>query len=90
MTSAYLPAATVPTSLSIFMCTAGQKVAARMASIGSTPKTRTQVSISRQVESLWKFRGTPLSVPIISTTPDWRSCSNLRAKVGRRLPTYWK
>src|SRR4028119_2448384 len=71
MTSAYLPGVAVPTSFSFFIATAGQKVAARRASIGSTPKTRTQASISRQAASLWKLSGTPLSAPTSTPAAGW-------------------
>ncbi len=59
--------------------------------MGSTPKVRTQASISRQVESLWKLSGMPLSVPISRMAPDSRSCWNLRVSVGAPLAaTIWK
>src|SRR5512133_2148206 len=87
MTSAYLPALTVPTSRSTFIATAGQYVAARIANIGSTLRRFTHVASSFHVEQQWKFIGTPESVSMSSTTPDSCSCLNFRASVGRRLGT---
>jgi len=80
-----LPGAMVPRS-SRFRSFAGQNVAARMASMGSTPR-RTNVSSSRQVESKWKFIGMPESVPVMSVTPVERSWANLLASVGTRRRT---
>ena len=69
----------------------GQRVSyTQLAAMAGTPKVLTQVSISRQVASLWKLSGTPLSVPTSRTAPDCRSCSNLRRRVGLRAGTYWK
>ena len=73
----------MPSSFSFFRKRAGQRVAPAIACIGVAP-SRTQVSSSRQVESVWKLPGMPLSVPTSIVTPVSRSCLNLLASVGRR------
>ena len=73
----------MPSSASFLRKRAGQRVAPAIACIGVAPR-RTQVSSSRQVESVWKFIGMPLSVPTSIVTPVSRSCLNLFASVGMR------
>src|SRR5262249_20347748 len=68
ITSASRPGASVPSSFSFFRKRAGQRVAPAIACMGVAP-SRTHVASSRQVESLWKLAGMPLSVPPSLVTP---------------------
>jgi hypothetical protein len=64
-------------------------VAARIASIAGTPKSRTHTSSSRQVESAVEHQGDAAVGADSSTTPVSRSCANLCGSVGRRSGMSW-